>query len=190
MALAEDQRLENPLLEGLQLSRRPEPCAMVIFGASGDLTRRKILPALRGLAADGRIRLLGAGRSQMSQDDFRKLVTETTANPELAARIVQGDCDVVLMGGGESMHARWRARREPRVRLDWPGYDDPPCRDLVGDDRPPSAPQKRHFLLPVLTNRGGIRPAQVDGVSAWAHRGQALDHAAEQRHGRQVGNSE
>ena len=29
--------LENPLMEGLQLRRRPEPCIFVIFGASGDL---------------------------------------------------------------------------------------------------------------------------------------------------------
>ena len=46
MAIAEDNRQENPLLEGLQLSRRPEPCVMVIFGASGDLTKRKLFPAL------------------------------------------------------------------------------------------------------------------------------------------------
>src|SRR5207244_6386210 len=50
MALAEDQRLANPLLERLQLTRRPEPCAMVLFGASGDLTKRNVLPALYSLA--------------------------------------------------------------------------------------------------------------------------------------------
>ena len=41
---------ENPLLEGLQLRRRPEPCVVVIFGASGDLTQRKLMPALYALA--------------------------------------------------------------------------------------------------------------------------------------------
>ena len=41
---------ENPLLEGLRLHRTPEPCVVVIFGASGDLTRRKIMPALYSLA--------------------------------------------------------------------------------------------------------------------------------------------
>ena len=40
----------NPLLEGLQLRRRPEACAVVIFGASGDLTKRKLIPALYALA--------------------------------------------------------------------------------------------------------------------------------------------
>jgi glucose-6-phosphate 1-dehydrogenase len=42
--------LENPLAEGLRLPRRPEPCAFVIFGASGDLTQRKLFPALYALA--------------------------------------------------------------------------------------------------------------------------------------------
>ncbi len=48
MALVEEQA--NPLLEGLRLQRTPEPCAMVIFGASGDLTQRKLFPALYSLA--------------------------------------------------------------------------------------------------------------------------------------------
>ena len=44
------ETVENPLLEGLELRRRPEPCVLTIFGASGDLTRRKIFPALYSLA--------------------------------------------------------------------------------------------------------------------------------------------
>ena len=40
----------NPLAEGLRLRRRAEPCAAVIFGASGDLTQRKLFPALYALA--------------------------------------------------------------------------------------------------------------------------------------------
>ena len=41
---------QNPLLEGLRLRRSPDSCALVVFGASGDLTRRKIFPALYSLA--------------------------------------------------------------------------------------------------------------------------------------------
>ena len=41
---------ENPLLEGLRKRRQAEPCAMTIFGASGDLTQRKLFPALYALA--------------------------------------------------------------------------------------------------------------------------------------------
>ena len=54
---------------------KPGPCGMVIFGASGDLTRKKILPALfslfrRELLPD-RFFLLGCGRTEMSDDAFR-----------------------------------------------------------------------------------------------------------------------
>ena len=41
---------ENPLLQGLGPRRTPSPCALAVFGASGDLTRRKIFPALYSLA--------------------------------------------------------------------------------------------------------------------------------------------
>ena len=40
---------ENPLLEGLMLRRTPDPCVFVIFGASGDLTNKKLMPALYAL---------------------------------------------------------------------------------------------------------------------------------------------
>ena len=42
----------RPLGEGLVEQRLPDPCAMVIFGASGDLTKRKLLPALYSLYCD------------------------------------------------------------------------------------------------------------------------------------------
>src|SRR5947209_20126807 len=42
----------NPLREGLRIKHSPEPCAMVIFGATGDLTHRKLLPALYNLALE------------------------------------------------------------------------------------------------------------------------------------------
>ncbi len=42
----ETSTVTNPLREGLRLERAPEPNVMVIFGASGDLTHRKLLPAL------------------------------------------------------------------------------------------------------------------------------------------------
>src|SRR5208337_3448965 len=50
--------------------RRAPACALVIFGASGDLTERKLLPAIRRLAASGRLRpefaLIGVARTAMS----------------------------------------------------------------------------------------------------------------------------
>lgn len=55
---------------------------------------------------------------------------------EMAAAIAAGDADVVVIGGAESMHARWRARREPRVHLDWPVDTGTACPTVIGDSRP------------------------------------------------------
>ncbi len=53
----------------------PEPCVLVIFGASGDLTRRKLIPALFHLFISGGMPenfcVVGAARSEFSEDDFR-----------------------------------------------------------------------------------------------------------------------
>jgi glucose-6-phosphate 1-dehydrogenase len=66
----------NPLLEGLQLRRTPDPCALVIFGASGDLTRRKLFPALYSLALrkllPERFAVVGVARTEASDDEFRE----------------------------------------------------------------------------------------------------------------------
>ena len=61
---------ENPLLEGLKLRRTPEPCALVIFGASGDLTSRKLFPALYSLAVrrllPERFGVIGVARTEQT----------------------------------------------------------------------------------------------------------------------------
>ncbi|MDQ4029776.1 MAG: glucose-6-phosphate dehydrogenase [Actinomycetota bacterium] len=71
---------ENPLLEGLRLARTPEPCVLTIFGASGDLTRRKLFPALYSLAfrrlLPERFGVVGAARTEMSDDAFRARMEE------------------------------------------------------------------------------------------------------------------
>jgi glucose-6-phosphate 1-dehydrogenase len=67
---------QNPLLEGLAIGRRPEPCAMVIFGASGDLTKRKLFPALYSLAyrqlLPDNFGVVGVARTAQSDDEFRE----------------------------------------------------------------------------------------------------------------------
>jgi glucose-6-phosphate 1-dehydrogenase len=71
---------ENPLLEGLSARRMPDPCAFVIFGASGDLTKRKLIPALYSLAyrrlLPERFAIVGVARSDMSDDDFRDAMSD------------------------------------------------------------------------------------------------------------------
>ena len=72
---AEPQQQENPLLEGLELRRTPDPCVLVIFGASGDLTRRKLFPALYSLALrrllPEKFAVVGVARSEETDDEFR-----------------------------------------------------------------------------------------------------------------------
>jgi glucose-6-phosphate 1-dehydrogenase len=67
---------DNPLLEGLRTRRAVEPCALTIFGASGDLTQRKLMPALYALAFRGLLPssfgIVGVARTPMSDDEFRE----------------------------------------------------------------------------------------------------------------------
>lgn len=67
--------IQNPLREGLRLQRTPEPCAMVIFGASGDLTKRKLVPALYNLNLDrllpNNISIMGMARRPIPTAEFR-----------------------------------------------------------------------------------------------------------------------
>jgi len=71
---------ENPLVEGLE--RLPVPgTSLVIFGATGDLARRKLLPAIYNLAHEGalpeRFNLIGVSRRDQSDDDFRDFARES-----------------------------------------------------------------------------------------------------------------
>src|SRR5690242_184240 len=92
---------ENPLTEGLE--RLPVPnTTLAIFGATGDLARRKLLPALYNIAHEGalpeRFNLIGVSRREQSDDDFRDFardaITEFSRRPpddqvldELLARL-------------------------------------------------------------------------------------------------------
>ena len=65
----------NPFREDQATRTRPEPCSVVIFGASGDLTGRKLIPALYNIAADGELpptlKVVGFARREKSHDSFR-----------------------------------------------------------------------------------------------------------------------
>ena len=60
----------------MPLSSQPDPCVIVIFGASGDLTKRKLIPALYdlfvGKQMPERFAVLGISRSAIPDDDFRE----------------------------------------------------------------------------------------------------------------------
>jgi glucose-6-phosphate 1-dehydrogenase len=66
----------NPLGDELRGARTAKPCALVIFGATGDLTKRKLVPSLMGLAKDGLLppgfAVVGFARRAWSDADFRR----------------------------------------------------------------------------------------------------------------------
>ena len=92
----------NPLRHGRRMSRSPEPCSMVIFGGSGDLTRRKLVPALYSLSRErhlpGGFTILGLSRSPLSDEDYRLRLKEwvdkseetTPSDPETWGPFSQG----------------------------------------------------------------------------------------------------
>jgi glucose-6-phosphate 1-dehydrogenase len=71
---------ENPLLVGLRKRRQAEPCAITIFGASGDLTQRKLIPALYSLAFRNLLPenfgIVGVARTEMSDEAWREKMQE------------------------------------------------------------------------------------------------------------------
>ena len=87
----------NPLQDPLRFERHAPPCVVVIFGASGDLTRRKLLPALYQLYLDRRIpantSILGISRTPMSDEQFRERMRGSVAE---------------FLEGGSLDEASWR----------------------------------------------------------------------------------
>jgi glucose-6-phosphate 1-dehydrogenase len=71
-----DSKGVPPLRVGLSGRPLPQPCAVVIFGATDDLTHRKLVPALYNLAADGAlppaVNVVGFARRDKSDEVFRK----------------------------------------------------------------------------------------------------------------------
>ncbi len=67
--------LENPLRAGLQQDRIPEPQILVIFGGTGDLTQRKLVPALYQMRRERRLppelTIVGVARRDWDHDHFR-----------------------------------------------------------------------------------------------------------------------
>src|ERR1043165_9621616 len=68
--------VENPMRAGMRLERAAEPCAVVIFGASGDLAKRKLIPALYRLVQErllpAEFAIIGLDRTAMTDDEFRE----------------------------------------------------------------------------------------------------------------------
>ena len=72
----------NPLTAGLAGTLIPQPCSLVIFGGAGDLSRRKLLPAIYNLALDGLLpahfAAVGFSREQKTDEEYRGFAREGT----------------------------------------------------------------------------------------------------------------
>jgi glucose-6-phosphate 1-dehydrogenase len=127
--------------------RRAPPSAVVIFGASGDLTERKLVPALANLVrhrrVEGSLTLIGVGRTALSAEEFRKRVA---FDPQaLAAAELAGD--VQYLGGA---------------------YDDLDTYRRLAEllDQPDSSPGLRRNRLFYLATPPPAFPAIVDNLAA------------------------
>lgn len=76
-----------------EIRKVPDPCTVVIFGASGDLTQRKLMPSLFSLVCEGllpeQFSVIGVARSELTDDTFRAKIKEGVAQ---FARITPNDC--------------------------------------------------------------------------------------------------
>src|SRR5436853_5766883 len=80
--VAQPAQQENPLVEGLE--RLPvHPTTLAIFGATGDLAKRKLLPAIYNLAHEGalpeRFNLIAVSRADMPHEDYHQIAREAIA---------------------------------------------------------------------------------------------------------------
>jgi glucose-6-phosphate 1-dehydrogenase len=89
--------------------QKSEPSTTVIFGASGDLTRRKLVPALHSLGCEGLLpdasRVIGVARSPMSDDDFRLRQYEgvrdyARLNPTVCSLWAEAEHRLTYLDGG------------------------------------------------------------------------------------------
>ena len=84
----------NPLRQALPRTQVPEPCAVVLFGATGDLAHRKLVPALFQLAQGGNLpsecAIVGFARRDWTDDDLRAEYEKTPGQGGRRPRFPRG----------------------------------------------------------------------------------------------------
>lgn len=91
-----------------ETQKTADPCVMVIFGATGDLTKRKLFPALYNLAKEGHMppnfAIVGVGRQEMLSEEFRDQMIANLkefAGAEADEKNIQWFCDRTYYTGGD-----------------------------------------------------------------------------------------
>jgi glucose-6-phosphate 1-dehydrogenase len=113
--------IENPLRAGLRLEQIPQPACIVIFGATGDLTHRRVIPALYNLHRAGLLpaqtAILGVARRDWGEDGFRERMRAATEEfsrippegalwEEFASALFYEDFDFTEPSGYERLRQR------------------------------------------------------------------------------------
>ena len=136
----------KPVAAAPVTAERGAPCTMVIFGASGDLARRKLIPALFHLMGDGlldeRFSVIGIGRHSMSDDDFRAAMRDALPrHPGAGAADWEAFAPRLQYLGGDLASAATYAQLGQRLatlELDAAGADREPRGRLFYLALPPS----------------------------------------------------
>ena len=102
--MPETAELVNPLREGIRIRRTPDPCAMVIFGASGDLTERKLIPALFYLTREHMLApgfaVVGCARTPRADEQFRQEMADAVKK----FLHLTSESDAFVEGFGKGLH--------------------------------------------------------------------------------------
>ncbi|GBF05580.1 glucose-6-phosphate 1-dehydrogenase [Deinococcus aerius] len=88
---------QNPFRTLMRRNRAPEPATLVIFGVTGDLAKRKLLPAVFGLWQDGLLgsafNIVGVGRQEMTDDQFKDFAIEALKSSKETDAIQPGSLE-------------------------------------------------------------------------------------------------
>jgi glucose-6-phosphate 1-dehydrogenase len=88
---------QNPFRALMRRNRAPEPATLVIFGVTGDLAKRKLLPAVFGLWQDGLLgsafNIVGVGRQDMTDEAFKDFAIEALKNSKETDAIQPGNLE-------------------------------------------------------------------------------------------------
>ena len=158
------------------MANEPEPFTLVIFGASGDLARRKLIPAVYGLWQDGLLAptfsLVGYARSAKSEDGFRAELRD------VVGKLVRPS-SASAPGDGRAVDAGAWASFASRLRYVVGGYDDPAefsalAARLAADAARDGRPANFLFYLAtppdafdgIMRNLGGSGLARTGGRAA------------------------
>ncbi|HEX3427174.1 MAG TPA: hypothetical protein VHS36_00060, partial [Candidatus Limnocylindrales bacterium] len=148
---------DNPLREGLRLERVPDPSVLVLFGATGDLAHRKVIPALYQLWRTNLLPhefvIVAIGRRDYTDDALR---AEYRASLEKYSRVLPLD------------EAAWRSFAA-RIRYQRCDFDDPAAFDrlattLEGIDREQHSPGNHLYYLATQPSQFAEIVAQLGRV--------------------------